>query len=1746
MPDSREKSTEDLLKANIKRSSIKGQITKFKNYLDKLPKQPSNIELTELKLKLKKFEAISLKFDDLQTEIEVLNSNSLDFELEQREVFEGDIISVIATVKNYLEIHDNDKRSCDIHGVGIKLPQIEIAKFDGAFFRWQEFRDTFEGMVHLNKAISPIQKFYYLNSYLEGDAARVISNLEICSENYEIAWKLLNDRFNNKRLLIDQHLNSLCNIQPLSRESERSLRFLVDHVNKNLRALSSLGLPTDEWDVLLIFTLSKKLDQRTLLKWEELRNSSPDEIPSLTLFNNFLTDRANVLAAMNRQHANNKPSTSSPNILSQSFKSNVTKPFPKGQLGLVSVEESIVPIKNCLICKDNHKIHECPMFKSMDITNKLSQVAIYKLCAICLRPGHPTKKCRMAPCRICKQKHNMLLHKDIQTESTTATTDIEHVTALCNQTSSKQVLLSTAIIIVTNPVNHKSEKVRALLDSGSQSTFISKSLKEKLLLKSNRINTIDIIGIGNSSANQVKESCIAQLGSLHGPYHVTLSCLVLEKLTGDMPSIPIDLSQLCLPADIQLADPSFDQPIPVEVLIGADLFWDILRPNQRNLGPNKPKLHSTQFGWILAGSINLNFINLNKPSIQCINASIHTSSLENEIHAFLPKFWELEEVPKKTILSENDKLCEQHFLQNTVRLSSGRFIVRLPLKKSPYILGDSFHAAKTRFLSLEKRFRKNPNLKIQYTQFIHEYEALGHLSVSPVVIPDFNYFLCHHAVFNDDSESTKLRVVFDGSNPTSSGYSLNDILMVGPNIQDSIFSILIRARQYKYLLCGDIEKMYRQVMVDERDRKLQLILWREEESQPIKTLKLNTLTYGTASASYLSTRCLWQIGEECEDQTIRTIIQKDFFVDDLVTGANEEESLLSIKNSVTTALESAGMNLRKFKSNCCSVFQNSPIEEQQNLIFSDSTNTLGLGWDYSKDNLFFPSKPILNKPITKRFILSQSFKIYDPLGLLSPCVIIPKLIFQSICNEEIGWDQPLSQPISREWQQFYENIHCLTSLRVPRRAMCNKPVLVQLHSFSDASERAYGAAIYMRSIDKHGFVTVRLLCAKSKVAQRKPLITIPRLELCGALLAAQLCRAVTDAIRYKPNSITHWCDSSIVLCWLNADSAKLKTFVANRVGTILELTTLSNWRHVPTDSNPADFISRGVNPSQLEDLDLWWLGPKFLLKNESEWPVLTQFENFTDLPEIKNLQTNSKTKQTKSKIKQNLKNNKKINILTSLLQPKLILDFNHYSSLNKLQRTIAHVKRFIYNLKNKNQLRVGPLTSDELNESFIYLCSVAQQQAFTDEFNLLSEQKPLRANSRILSLSPFLDKHVIRVGGRIEASDYEYEKKHPILLDAGHYLTKLIFEQQHIRNLHAGPQLLLAIVREYVWPINGRRLSRLTVRRCVRCTRVKGRTIIPKMGNLPVQRVTADYPFISVGVDIGGPFNILNRKGRGARLIKCYLCLFICLRYKCIHLEAVSDLSKEAFMMTLRRFISRRGRPAEIFSDNGRNFLAASKDISNFFKLHHETFSDWASKEGIKFNFIPPYASHFAGVWEAGIKSAKYHIKRVMGNAHLTFEEICTLFAQVEAVLNSRPLCPISNSPDDFLPLSPGHFLVGRPLTALPAPSLENRFENSLTRYNRLQKMFQHFWSRWQREYIAELQERKKWKRSDGQHLTIGDLVIIHEDHTPPLCWRLGRIAKLFPGSDGISRVADVNTTRGCIRRPVVKLCPLHPIVTEA
>lgn len=440
-------------------------------------------------------------------------------------------------------------------------------------------------------------------------------------------------------------------------------------------------------------------------------------------------------------------------------------------------------------------------------------------------------------------------------------------------------------------------------------------------------------------------------------------------------------------------------------------------------------------------------------------------------------------------------------------------------------------------------------------------------------------------------------------------------------------------------------------------------------------------------------------------------------------------------------------------------------------------------------------------------------------------------------------------------------------------------------------------------------------------------------------------------------------------------------------------------------------------------------------------------------------------------------------------------------------------------------------------------------RAFASEYKALSKGDAINTSSSILSLSPFMDEAgLMRVGGRLKNSELQFDARHPILLPRNNDLTHCVIEYEHIRNLHAGAQATMAAVRERFWPLSLRSTTRKIIQKCVTCFKAKPRSSEALMGSLPVGRVTVSKPFSHCGVDYAGPVILREGKLRNVRNQKAYIVIFVCFATKAIHIELVSDLTSDTFIGAFKRFISRRGKPAYMYSDNGTTFVGAQKQLKELYDFYNtqqvqSEIERFFCDQAISWNFDPPNAPHFGGLWEAAVKSAKYHMARIIGKAHLTFEEMQTVLGEIEATLNSRPITALSADPNDLVHLTPGHFLVGGALNSFPCNDISDVSENRLTRWQRVEQIRQHFWRRWSNEYLHSLQERPKWKANKGTQLSPNQLVLIKQQNLPPLQWLLGRVRSVHPGPDGISRAATVKTAQGLFVRPLSRLAIL-PIET--
>ncbi|XP_050062939.1 uncharacterized protein LOC126552290 [Aphis gossypii] len=649
--------------------------------------------------------------------------------------------------------------------------------------------------------------------------------------------------------------------------------------------------------------------------------------------------------------------------------------------------------------------------------------------------------------------------------------------------------------------------------------------------------------------------------------------------------------------------------------------------------------------------------------------------------------------------SREEQSAEDHFTSTFQQDESGRFIVRLPLSQDPFLLGDSRFMAQKRFFNLERRFAKDKVLEAEYKAFMQEYLSMGHMQLTTSECHAPTYYLPHHAVVKDSSITTKVRVVFDGFAPASSGLSLNDILLKGPKVQPDIISIILRFRLHAVAITADVAKMYRQVLLHEDDRNLHRICYRESPDQPLQDYKLCTVTYGTKSASFLATRCLMQLSRQTNDPVLQRIISEYFYVDDLLSGGQNDDQCYELHQSISKILEEAGFPLRKWCSNSPTLMSRISTTSAEptyrlSLTNEDTVSTLGLSWQPSSDTFHFSLanwKPPSN--MTKRSLLSDINRIYDPLGLLSPVLIKGKVFLQQLWSLKLNWDSTLSPDLQGRWIKFYSSLKRLEELSIPRRVISKLSSNVSLHGFCDASQEAYGACIYLCSPLADAKIQVSLLMSKSRVAPMHT-TTIPRLELCGALLLSELMvEARTELARIglalQSTDINLWTDSTVVIGWIQAE-VQLKTFVANRVTQIRDMTEIKMWRYVPTSDNPADLISRGVPVESILSSDsIWWCGPSWLQQDITYWP--NRFIPTDELPELRPL-----------------------NLALAVTEVNSQWLLERCSKWTNLLRITAYIQRFIHNCKPKakrsSSTCFGPLKASELQSSKIFWLRKAQSQ----------------------------------------------------------------------------------------------------------------------------------------------------------------------------------------------------------------------------------------------------------------------------------------------------------------------------------------------------------------------------------------------------------------------------------------------------
>ncbi|XP_055633833.1 uncharacterized protein LOC129774162 [Toxorhynchites rutilus septentrionalis] len=802
---------------------------------------------------------------------------------------------------------------------------------------------------------------------LKGEAAQLVESIAISSANYSLAWDTLTGRYANEYLLKKRHLQALFDVPHVRKETAATLHSLVDDFERHTKILHQLGEPTDSWSTILEHLLCTRLHDDSLKAWEDYASTVED--PNYSCLIGFLQRRIRVLESISVNH---HPTSSITNTQQQNHKrfnnhQRVSSyPFTASSNG------------KCPACGQQHPLLKCQKFHRLTVIERLKVVNTKRLCNNCLRADHIARDCSSNyNCKHCNRRHHSLLHTNPHEEdrrsngvssiNNSTTPVVIRPTPAPRAKSAKQTAAATAEVVPrvesSTPVNQTKENVflmtvivnivdafgqmhpaRALLDSASQPNLITERLAQLLRVKRDRVN-VTIMGAGQLS-KPVRESIFTQVKSRSSDFCCDVSFLVMNKVTANLPAQDVSRIGWRIPKEITLADPEFHRSQPIDLVLGAKHFHTFFPTAVRLQNDDRlPLLVESVFGWIVAGSA---------PCIRSDGDSDGDEELQSTVvsmvslEQIIERFWMTESLSTNDTYSEEKKFCETFYQSTTTRDNEGRYVVRLPRKPNFNImLNDSKASALNRYQLLERRLDRNPELKEEYDKFMREYLSLGHMKLvnaeddqAPV-----SYYLPHHPVIKDTSTTTKVRVVFDGSSKTSSGFSLNEALCVGPVVQDDLLTLILRFRTFPVALA----KMYRQVLVHPEDTPLQRILWRFSRQVPVQTYELLTVTYGIAPSSFLATRTLKQLAadEGTSYPLGRPALEKGFYVDDFIGGAHSVEEAIRLRTELSELLAKGGLELRKWTSNHLEVLHglhDDQIGTQSSLQFgpNETVKTLGI------------------------------------------------------------------------------------------------------------------------------------------------------------------------------------------------------------------------------------------------------------------------------------------------------------------------------------------------------------------------------------------------------------------------------------------------------------------------------------------------------------------------------------------------------------------------------------------------------------------------------------------------------------------------------------------------------------------------------------------------------------------------------------------------------------------------------------
>ncbi|XP_055543765.1 uncharacterized protein LOC129729278 [Wyeomyia smithii] len=1051
-------------------------------------------------------------------------------------------------------------------------------------------------------------------------------------------------------------------------------------------------------------------------------------------------------------------------------------------------------------------------------------------------------------------------------------------------------------------------------------------------------------------------------------------------------------------------------------------------------------------------------------SMEQLHLHARVSMSNSDLHDSMRKFFAVEDaVVTKQIEAEEYKrarsILEATTVRKEARMETG-LLWRIDNVKFP----DSFPMAVSRLKGLEKRLAKDPELRRRVNEQIESYEKKQYVRV-----------------VTNPRKPNKIRMVWDAA-AKANGVSFNDMLLKGPDLLVSLVEVLLRFREGKIAVCSDIREMFLRILI--------------------------------------------QLYPKAVDAIIR-----NHYVDDFLSSVNSVEEAVQLVRQVQLIHAAGGFEFGKILSSSQEVLDllgETGTSDSKSLNLEKERvyeRVLGVVWVPRADHFTFDRtglEGILEGGMipTKRQVLRTVMKLYDPLGFVAHFVVQGKILMQEIWRTGTNWDEPISESLHNLWSRWIEVYLTISEVRVPRcflgHLLPEEIDEIELHVFTDASVASCACVAYLR-MSYSGGGWCSLVAAKTKVAPLRAL-SIPRLELEAAMMGSRLLQKILTALTLNIRRHFLWTDSATVLAWLRSDSRRYHQFVSFRVGEILSLTSVDEWRYVPSKLNVADDATKWNSGPSFDPENRWYQGPPFLRNPIEQWPGQSVVEDEADVA------------------------CEELRLVGVHQAAEEVIRVERFSNWDRLLRAMAYVHRAVRIWKRTlgRKSRRHVLDQEDIVKAMETLWRQAQSQAYVEEVHALNHGCSVGRSSPLYPLVPFIDEHeVVRIGSRIGSAPHiPYATKYPVVLPRDHRITFLLVQSVHRRFLHANGETVCNELRQEFYIPKLRVFVKKVSRSCQYCKVKKSTPRPPLMGPLPRVRLTPFIrPFTFAGVDYMGPLEV--RVGRC--VAKRWICLFTCLTVRAVHLELVHSLSSASCVMAFRRFVARRGAPQEVFSDNGTNFVGANRQLSEEKKKIRDIVQDCAAtftNANTQWHFNVPAAPHMGGPWERMVKSVKVAMKAVSDSPrHPSDEVLETIMLEAEAIVNSRPLTYVSLEAEDDEALTPNHFLLyGR--TGFKQPITEPVQGNILRdSWKLVQHIIDDFWHRWVREYLPMLTRRTKWFEP-VKPLKPGDLVVIIDEQARNR-WERGRVLETFPDKSGQVRRATVQTARGVLARPAVKLAVL-------